>query len=231
MIIARFLERNTQQFYFVELCIMDDNFKQHWENIYNTRQPNEVSWTQEVPTTSLEFIHKFNIPKSAKIIDIGGGESKLVDNLLNEGFSNISVLDISEAAIKRAKNRLGKNANKVIWIVCDILDFHPDIKYDVWHDRAAFHFQTDDASINQYLKIVKDSVDGMVIIGTFSLDGPKKCSGLEIKQYDENGMKEKFEENSFKNIECKREDHITPGGAVQNFVFCSFLKSQPALEL
>ena len=144
---------------------------------------------------------------------------------MKEGYTNVSVLDISEAAIERAKERLGIDASKVTWILCDILDFQPTIKYDLWHDRAAFHFQTDPNQINQYLQIVKESVNGMVIIGTFSPDGPKKCSGLEIKQYDENGMKEKFESNSFKNIECKREDHITPAGVVQNFVFCSFLKS------
>ena len=209
---------------------MKNNLKQHWESIYKTKSPNEVSWTQEIPTASLEFIHKFNIPKSAKIIDIGGGDSKLVDYLLKEGFTDVSVLDISESAIQRAKDRLGANASKVKWIASDILDFHPTTKYDVWHDRAAFHFQTDVASINQYLKIVKEAVDGMVIIGTFSVDGPKKCSGLEIRQYDEEGMKEKFEKNAFKNIECKREDHITPTGAIQNFVFCSFAKSQSSVK-
>ncbi|MEI7628629.1 MAG: class I SAM-dependent methyltransferase [Bacteroidota bacterium] len=204
---------------------MDNHLKEHWDTIYKTKQPNEVSWTQEVPVVSLEFVHQFKIPKIAKIIDIGGGDSKLVDFLLKEGYTNVSVLDISEAAIERAKERLGIDASKVTWILCDILDFHPTIKYDIWHDRAAFHFQTDHKDINQYLQIVKDAVDGMVIIGTFSPDGPKKCSGLEIKQYDENGMKEMFENNSFKNIECKREDHITPTGIVQNFVFCSFMKS------
>jgi cyclopropane fatty-acyl-phospholipid synthase-like methyltransferase len=203
---------------------MKEDLKQHWDTIYKTKQPNEVSWTQEVPAVSLEFIHKFNIPQGARIIDIGGGDSKLVDYLLAEGFFNISVLDISASAIEKAKARLGAEAAKVNWIVCDILDFHPSEKYDLWHDRAAFHFQTDTDKIEKYLSVVKEAVDGMVIIGTFSVDGPKKCSGLEIKQYDEDSMKVKFENASFKNIECKREDHITPAGAVQNFVFCSFMK-------
>jgi trans-aconitate methyltransferase len=205
---------------------MNHHLKEHWDTIYQTKQPNEVSWTQEVPTVSLEFVHQFNIPKFAKIIDIGGGDSKLVDYLLKEGYTQVTVLDISEAAILRAKERLGLDAQKVTWIVSDILDFHPTLKYDLWHDRAAFHFQTDANQIQHYLQIVKEAVDGMVIIGTFSPDGPKKCSGLEIKQYDENGMKEKFEANSFKNVECKREDHITPAGVVQNFVFCSFMKAK-----
>lgn len=203
---------------------MDNQLKAHWEKIYTTKQPNEVSWTQETPSVSLEFIHQYNVPKTARIIDIGGGDSKLVDCLLAEGYTNVSVLDISEAAIERAKTRLGYEANKVNWIIQDVLDFHPTEKYDVWHDRAAFHFQTNPNSINEYLSIVKKAVDGIVIVGTFSVDGPIKCSGLEIKQYDENSMKSKFEAAEFKNIKCKREDHITPAGAIQNFVFCSFSK-------
>jgi hypothetical protein len=198
--------------------------KEHWETIYKTKKPTEVSWTQEVPAVSLAFIHQFKIPKNAKIIDIGGGDSNLVDFLLAEGYTNLSVLDISEAAILRAQERLGKEAPKVTWIVCDILDFKPKEKYDVWHDRAAFHFQTEPAKIDTYLNIVKNAVDGMVIVGTFSTDGPTKCSGLEIKQYDEDGMKAKFIQSDFKNLECKREDHVTPSGVVQNFVFCSFMK-------
>lgn len=203
---------------------MIGNTKEHWEKIFSTKKSNEVSWTQEVPSISLEFIQKFKINKVANIIDIGGGDSKLVDFLLAEGYSNISVLDISEAAILRAKERLGKDASKVKWIVSDILDFNPNEKYDVWHDRAAFHFQTEIDKIEKYLNIVKNAVDGMVIIGTFSVDGPIKCSGLDIKQYDEAEMKEKFQQSGFKNLECKREDHISPAGAVQNFVFCSFIK-------
>ena len=204
---------------------MQAPLKQHWENIYQTKQPNEVSWTEEVPTVSLGFIHQFNLPKDAKIIDIGGGDSKLVDHLLAEGYSNVSVLDISAAAIERAKKRLGEKATTVKWFETDILEFKPNDTYDLWHDRAVFHFQTGPDKIDGYLNLVKDAVTGKIIVGTFSVDGPKKCSGLEIKQYDEVGMKDKFEHASFKNIECKREDHITPSGAVQNFVFCSFEKS------
>ena len=204
---------------------MQAPLKQHWETIYQTKQPNEVSWTEEVPTVSLGFIHQFNLPKDAKIIDIGGGDSKLVDHLLAEGYSNVSVLDISAVAIERAKKRLGEKANSVIWFETDILEFEPNEKYDLWHDRAAFHFQTDSDKVNGYLNIVMNAVTGKIIVGTFSVNGPKKCSGLEIQQYDESGMKTKFENASFKNIECKREDHITPSGAVQNFVFCSFEKS------
>lgn len=203
---------------------MESALKQHWEHIYQTRQPDQVSWTQETPEVSLEFIHQFQVPPDAAIIDIGGGDSKLVDFLLKEGYKDITVLDISQAAIDRARHRLGKEAGKVEWVVTDILDFRPKRKYQLWHDRAAFHFQTDPGKIQQYLNIVRNAVDGMVIIGTFSTEGPTKCSGLEVKQYNEGTMKAEFERNLFKNIECKREDHITPAGAVQNFIFCSFIK-------
>jgi SAM-dependent methyltransferase len=201
---------------------MNINIKQHWETIYQTKQPNEVSWTEEKPSASLGLIHSFNPPKSAKIIDIGGGDSYLVDYLLADGYSDISVLDISEAAIERAKKRLGNKAKQVTWIVQDVLDFKPNEKYTIWHDRAAFHFQTEEKTINSYLNLVSNAVSGNVIVGTFSTDGPNKCSGLDVKQYDEIGMKSRFESRAFKNILCKRENHITPTGASQNFVFCLF---------
>jgi SAM-dependent methyltransferase len=199
--------------------------KQNWENIYTTKEAHEVSWTEEGPSVSLSFIHQANLAKNARIIDVGGGDSKLVDYLLAKGFQNISVLDISEAAIERAKRRLGEKANQVNWIVSDVLSFQPANPYDLWHDRAAFHFQTESDQINQYVDLVKRSVKGTLIVGTFSTDGPTKCSGLPIQQYTEAGMKEKFESANFKNIECKLEDHITPMGGQQNFVFCSFAKS------
>ena len=200
------------------------NTKEHWESIYKTKQPNEVSWTEQKPSVSLEFINKLKIPKTAKIIDIGGGDSKLVDFLLAQGYTDISALDISKTAIIRAKKRLGDKAKYVKWIISDILDFKPTEKYDLWHDRAAFHFQTEEDKINQYLNIIRNAVVGWSIIGTFSVDGPKKCSGLNIRQYDEAGLKYLLEKSEFKFLESKRIDHITPNGGVQNFIFCSFSK-------
>ena len=200
------------------------NTKEHWESIYKTKQPNEVSWTEQIPSASLEFINKLKIPKTAKIIDIGGGDSKLVDFLLAQGYTDISVLDISETAIIRAKKRLGDKTKYVKWIISDILDFKPTEKYDLWHDRAAFHFQTEEDKINQYLNIIRNAVVGRSIIGTFSVDGPKKCSGLNIRQYDEAELKYLLEKSEFKFLESKRIDHITPNGGVQNFIFCSFSK-------
>lgn len=195
--------------------------KKHWETVYETKNPDEVSWTQEIPKTSLGFIHSFGLDKSSKIIDIGGGDSKLVDHLLDQGFENITVLDISEKALEKAKIRLGEKAKKVTWIISDILDFEPTETYDVWHDRAAFHFLTTKEEIEKYKSIVNKSVDGFLIIGTFSENGPLKCSGLEISQYSEEKLTSTFEDN-FDKIDSVLEDHQTPFGTTQNFLFCSF---------
>lgn len=195
--------------------------KKHWETVYETKNPDEVSWTQEIPKTSLAFIHSFGLDKSSKIIDIGGGDSKLVDFLLDQGFENITVLDISEKALEKAKIRLVEKAKKVTWIVSDILDFEPTETYDVWHDRAAFHFLTTDEEIEKYKSIVNKSVDGFLIIGTFSENGPLKCSGLEISQYSQEKLTSTFEEK-FDKIDSVLEDHQTPFGTTQNFLFCGF---------
>ena len=194
--------------------------KNHWETVYNTKNPDEVSWTQKVPQTSLDFFHSFKLDKTAKIIDVGGGDSKLVDFLLEEGFEDITVLDISGKAMERAKKRLGKKAQKVKWVESDITEFVPKETYDVWHDRAAFHFLTESEQIKPYVDLTQTTVSGYMILGTFSKDGPKKCSGLNIKQYNEEQMEDTF--NGFEKIVCKTEKHTTPFGAIQNFVFCSF---------
>jgi len=201
--------------------MMNNDSKQHWENVYHTKQPNEVSWTQTIPQTSLNFIRGFNLPKDAAIIDIGGGDSRLVDFLLDDGYENISVLDISAAALDRAKARLGECAANVKWIVADITEFRPETKYAVWHDRAVFHFLTTDEQINTYLTIAKNSVTDYLVIATFSENGPQKCSGLDIKQYSETTLEQRFADG-FKKMQCLIEDHITPFDTVQNFVFCSF---------
>ena len=202
---------------------MNDNKKSHWEHIYDVKTPEEVSWTQEKPETSLNFIHSFGMDKTAKIIDIGGGDSKLVDFLLEEGYENVSVLDISANALVRAKNRLGNKAEKVTWIVADITEFEPTEQYDIWHDRAVFHFLTEENNIKKYQDLVAKAVKGKMVIGTFSKNGPLKCSGLEIKQNDETSLTSNFEAN-FEKIECFTIDHKTPFDTIQNFIFCSFNK-------
>jgi len=204
-----------------------ENFdrKNHWENIYQTKELQEVSWYQPTPETSLNFLNKFNIPKSAKIIDIGGGDSFLVDYLLDLGYQDISVLDISKTAIEKAKNRLGDRAKSVKWIISDVTTFQPTEKYDFWHDRAAFHFLTKEQDISNYIDIAEQNINpnGIIVIGTFSENGPKKCSGIEIKQYSEHSMTERLS-NHFEKIECINIDHKTPFDTIQNFVFCSFKK-------
>lgn len=202
---------------------MEINRKNHWETVYETKQPNEVSWTQENPKTSLKFIQETHLDKTAKIIDIGGGDSKLVDFLLKEGYENISVLDISSKALEKAKKRLGINAEKVQWIVSDITEFEPENAYDIWHDRATFHFLTTQEQIKKYTEITNKWVNGFLIIGTFSENGPKKCSGLDIKQYSETAIENQFSDN-FKKLKCITEDHITPFETKQNFIFCAFEK-------
>jgi hypothetical protein len=202
---------------------MEKSIKEHWETVYATKTPQEVSWTQEKPRISLDFIASFQLDKSASIIDIGGGDSLLVDFLLDLGYTNISVLDISAHAIERAKVRLGEKASLVAWIVSDINDFAPTEMYDLWHDRAAFHFLTNPKDIERYVKLVSNQAKNLVV-GTFSTNGPFKCSGLEITQYDENELSELFVPHGFEVQTMKREDHMTPFGTTQNFVFASFSK-------
>tara|TARA_B100001059_G_C17750945_1_gene537139 strand:+ start:634 stop:1254 length:621 start_codon:yes stop_codon:yes gene_type:complete len=204
-----------------------ENFdrKKHWEKVYQTKELKEVSWYQPTPITSLDFIKEFNVPKTAKIIDIGGGDSFLVDSLLDLGYTDVTVLDISSAAIERAKQRLAEKAQNVKWIVADAAAFNPIEKYDFWHDRAAFHFLTDEQDISSYLKIAEQNINssGVLVIGTFSEDGPKKCSGINIKQYSESSMTERLKA-LFEKINCIRVEHQTPFDTTQNFVFCSFRK-------
>ena len=199
--------------------------KQHWENVFATKAETEVSWFQNYPKTSVEFLELFNLPLDANIIDIGGGDSHFVDALIEKGYKNIYVLDISVNAFLRAKKRLGDDSIKVNWIVSDVTEFNPTIKFDFWHDRAAFHFLTDEEKIYKYGSIAENAInkDGYLILGTFSENGPKKCSGLEIKQYSETSMSARFE-IAFDRIKCITEDHVTPFNTVQNFLFCSFKK-------
>ena len=197
--------------------------KSHWENVYETKNPDQVSWTQEKPQTSLDFIHSFGLGKEAKIIDIGGGDSNLVDFLLEEGYQNITVLDISSKALEKAKQRLGDNAHKVKWIATDIITFEPTETYDIWHDRAAFHFLTTPEQVSAYITIAEKNINSFMVLGTFSKNGPTKCSGLEIQQYDEESLSEKFD-IAFERIKCIPEDHMTPFETTQNFIFCSFRK-------
>lgn len=201
--------------------------KEHWEKVYRTRPLEDVGWYQPRPETSLDFIEKLNIPLAARIIDVGGGDSLLVDHLLDLGFEDLTVLDISSAAIERAQQRLGDRASGVKWIIKDVVKYDPDEKYDLWHDRAAFHFLTNEEDISRYVSIAEKGVKpgGHLVIGSFSEEGPHKCSGLEITQYSERSLSQRFE-RSFRKIESLKVDHTTPSGALQNYIFCSF-KREP----
>lgn len=197
--------------------------KTHWEKIYETKSLETVSWFEPTPETSLQFIAQFKLPKSAKIIDVGGGDSLLVDHLLDLGYTDLTVLDISAQALERAKERLGNRAAQVKWVVADAANFQPSEQYDFWHDRAAFHFLTDEVEIGRYLETVKTHLadKGYLVVGTFSEKGPEKCSGIEVRRYSEQSMGERLSA-LFEKIRCVTLDHLTPFNTLQNFLFCSF---------
>jgi ubiquinone/menaquinone biosynthesis C-methylase UbiE len=197
-----------------------------WNSIYKTKAPEQLGWTQKVPTTSLDFVHGFDLPKTARIIDIGGGDSRLVDHLIEEGYRNITVLDLSIEALQRAQHRLGDKAKLAQWIVADVTMFQPTGEYDLWHDRAAFHFLTTEPQVTTYLSIARRAVHpgGYAVIGTFSNNGPSSCSGLPVRQYTEQALAGELD-NGFQKIKCITEDHRTPFDTIQNFLFCSFKRA------
>ncbi len=198
--------------------------KEHWESIYQTKKPNEVSWYQDKPNTSLKLIAGTDLDKNAGIIDIGAGDSKLVDNLLDIGFRNITVLDISSTALEKAKKRLGNRADAVKWVVSDLREFETSDRYDIWHDRAVLHFLTAEEDINKYAEVIRRFLkpNGYLILSTFSENGPKRCSGLDIKQYSEDSVKELF--SNFEHVKSFEEEHLTPLGASQIFIYSIFRK-------
>ncbi len=204
---------------------MNINLENHWQEVYHKKNENEVSWFQKTPKISLEFISSLNLNLNSKIIDVGGGESRLVDNLLDLGYTNVSVLDISSKSIEKTKKRLGLRSKLVNWIVSDINDFKPKYKYDLWHDRAAFHFLKNRFEINNYVKLLKSylNVDADLIIATFSENGPLKCSGLEVSRYSKNSISNLFK-NDFNLIESKISIHNTPFDTTQEFLFTKFKK-------
>ena len=203
----------------------ENKMKLHWDNVYYNKNENEVSWYQKIPKTSLDHIKSLNLNLDSKIIDVGAGESRLVDNLLDLGFNNIDVLDISKKSIEKAKNRLGEKSEKINWIVSDINDFVSNNKYDLWHDRAAFHFLKDSSQINNYVELANSSLNskGKIILGTFSSNGPLKCSGLEISRYNSSSINEIFKKH-FILLNHRISIHPTPFDTFQEFLFTVFKK-------
>ena len=198
--------------------------KKHWENIYQTKNIDGVSWYQETPYESIELIKKFSTNDFDMIIDIGCGKSFLVDNLLKLNYKNITLVDISLNALKEVKERLnGKSLN---FIETDVLNLKLEQTFNIWHDRAVFHFITDRDSIEKYISLCNEYIveGGKLIIGTFAEDGPLKCSGLQIKRYSVENLKELFKEN-FEFIEGFKKLHYTPFNTQQKFTFCVFRKN------
>ena len=205
--------------------MMKDSLKRenHWQKVYDTKSDNEVSWYQDKPVVSLELIESLDIDKNAKIIDVGGGNSNLIAELQKRNFNNLSLLDISENALRRSREKLKENGDKIDWIASDILDFEPKLKYNIWHDRATFHFLTNDDDIQKYIDILNSSVenDGYFILATFSETGPLKCSGLEIKQYSGDKLENLFGKY-FRLLKSFNQVHQTPFGTEQNFIYNLF---------
>jgi len=203
----------------------DFNIKGHWENIYSTKNAEDVSWYQKCPEYSLDLIKATCVEKTARIIDVGGGASTLVDYLLDYGFENLSVLDIANTAIEQAKTRLGTDAGKIEWLVQDATNFAAEDSFDLWHDRAVFHFLTSIEQRLRYVKTMCRMIDcgGHAIIATFGLDGPEKCSGIDIVRYSPESMAAILGD-SFKLVETCSEKHKTPSGNSQSFVYCKFVR-------
>ena len=195
----------------------------HWEGIYTKKGENEVSWFQENPASSLELIAQIGATPTSAIIDIGGGASRLVDNLVKRGFEDVTVHDLSEAALETAKARLGNDSGQVQWIVADATVWEPLKAYDIWHDRAAFHFLTEQPDRVAYVDRVERAlkVGGYAIIATFALDGPERCSGLPIVRYDPVSLGETLG-RSFQLVDTRRHTHATPWGTEQSFQFSVF---------
>jgi len=201
--------------------------QQHWENIFSHKSDEQKSWYQSYPSTSVKLIEELNLSRAAAIIDVGGGDSKLVDVLLEKRYTNLSVLDISETAILNVKKRLGNEATKVKWIISDILEYKPERQFELWHDRAAFHFLTTDEQIRKYVHLTEANIltGGYLILGTFSEKGPLKCSGLDVMRYSRQSMAPRFADQ-FENIKCIEESHETPSKTIQHFLFCVFRKTK-----
>ena len=203
---------------------MNYNLKLHWEKIYDEKNEDEVSWFQKETNESIKMIQNAGI-ENPKIIDVGSGRSKLLKNLIKIGYNQLTYLDISESALEKSKEFLGEQSNKVRWISKDILNFKTEEKFDIWHDRAVFHFLNEENLIRKYIEIVEKNISesGHLIIGAFSENGPLKCSGLEVRRYSEKVIDKLFN-RSFKLIDSFYYDHITPFNTTQNFLFSHFIK-------
>jgi hypothetical protein len=197
--------------------------QEHWNKVYLAKAADTVSWYQPTPEPSLRALDRFNVPKTASLIDVGGGASKLVDCLVERGWSDLTVLDIAAPAMEAAKARLGQLAAQVRWEVADITEWRPSRAYDVWHDRAVFHFLTGPEQRDAYRRALNAAVaqGGLVIAATFAPDGPERCSGLPVQRYDASGLAKEIG-SAFRLVYDWREEHTTPQGGKQRFNWCVF---------
>ncbi len=194
--------------------------KTHWEQVYGTKQPTEVSWFQPIPEKSLQLIRATGVARGQAIIDAGGGASTLVDNLLADGFTDVSVLDISANALLKSQERLGERAGVVSWIEADVTEFEPQRRYDLWHDRAVFHFLTDATDRDRYVEVVRRSLNpgGHLVLATFGPQGPIRCSGLDICRYGVEQLTDLL--GTYFSLQSHElDEHRTPSGAVQQFLY------------
>ena len=204
---------------------MNSDLKSHWENIYSTKNEDGVSWFQEYPKTSIDLIEKYSSNKSISIIDIGSGRSRILKNLIDNEFENLTYLDISEEASFKSKISLGNKQDLVQWHVANVLDFNTDNNFAIWHDRAVFHFLISKEDVEKYKQVALKNIvkGGYLILGTFSENGPEKCSELNVSRYSPESLKKIFYPE-FKMIESFTIDHKTPFDTNQNFLFSIFKK-------
>lgn len=200
--------------------------KEHWEGVYRDKSPLDVSWYQAEPVISLELIEASGCGPDAAVIDVGGGASVLVDHLLARGYRSLTVLDISGRALEHARNRLGAAAGEVTWVESDVTAFAPAVVFDVWHDRAVFHFLTAAADRRRYVEVLERAVrpGGQVVLAAFAIGGPTKCSGLDIVQYDAAKLGAELGDG-FRLLEQRAEEHHTPAGKVQQFAYFRFARA------
>jgi len=199
---------------------LSEYVKQHWENVYENKDPAQASWHQSVPAKSMALIRSTEIPIEAPVIDVGGGASTLVDILMNSQYSDISVLDISTTALAKGRERLGEAAGSVTWIESDVTVFEPLRRYYLWHDRAVFHFLTNDPDVRKYLDVLRTALipSGHFVLATFGPEGPDRCSGLPVQRYSIEQLTDLLQAD-FELRTYELEDHLTPTGTEQQFLY------------
>jgi ubiquinone/menaquinone biosynthesis C-methylase UbiE len=197
--------------------------KEHWDDVYRAKAPDQLTWFQPRPETSLRLIEEANVGPEARIIDVGGGTSSLTENLLEAGYHQLTVLDVSGAALEVCRQRLAGRAADVEWIEADLTCFEPSRPWDLWHDRAVLHFLTDPEDVRAYRKSMLRALaeNGQAVIATFGPQGPKRCSGLDVQRYGADSLSEAVGPE-MELVESRLDDHVTPTGASQQFLFCRF---------